>query len=97
MGVLVRAGLKHFRETPLFSGLGTEVRIAFFFSVELAFGAIPSRENILSLREVSTISSSAASSSFSSTLWTFVSATRFFLGELGWSDTSLVDRVSPLA
>ena len=35
------------------------------------------------------------SSSFSSTLWTFVSATRFFFGELGWSDTSLVDRVSP--
>ena len=94
VGVLVRAGLKHVRETPLFSllpGLGTEVRVAFFLSEELDFGVIPNIKNILSLREVS----SAVPSSFSSTLWTFVSATRFFFGELGWSDTSLVDRVSP--
>ena len=96
-GVLVRAGLKHVFKTLLLSGLGTDVKVAFFLSEEeLAFGAIPNIENILSLREVSTISSSAVSSSFSSTLWIFVSATRFFFGELGWSDTSLVDWVSPL-
>ena len=77
LGVLVKFELKQDREEPL----GTEVRAALFLSVESVLGAIPSMENIRSLREVSTKSSSSSSSS--SIFRTLVRGTRFFTGELG--------------
>ena len=76
LGVLVKFELKQDREEPL----GTEVKAALFLSVKPVLGAIPSMENIRSLREVSTKSSSSFSFSIFRTL---VRGTRFFTGELG--------------